>query len=119
MKTDQPRVIESPTGQGEIIKKGKTVAVALYTLAITEKKTGAGKGRQSVTGELLIVQGESNLLDGSAFVLKLRDGRRWPFYVRSGNPVSKIYQCVGRGNFKKNAPAGGASVHSQFLHSRQ
>jgi len=98
-------VVESPTGRGAVIKGDKTIAIAQYFLVITQEIISDGRGGtipgvEVITGRIVIVEGESNLADGSSLQLKMIDGRIWPFFAKSGNTVDKVFDCVGRGNFE-------------------
>jgi hypothetical protein len=66
---------------------------------------GNGKGGyipslKDVNGQIVVVDGEVNLVDGKVLTLCLADGRTWPFFAARGDPIKKVFDCRSSGSLE-------------------
>ena len=52
---------------------------------------------KDVSGQIIVEEGESNLVNGQTMILDLADGRTWPFYAARGDNCRKIFECKSSG----------------------
>ncbi len=103
------RVIESPTGVGELRKAGEHLAGVSYRLQvrqefmISESVSGQEEipGIQEISGEVTVTEAERmqvqvlrSMSSGELLTLHLSDGRRLNVYATKGDPLSGTYRVV-------------------------
>jgi hypothetical protein len=102
MTTKRLRTLETPTGKGKVVKDGVPIADVTYTLLVKQEylisKSLTGEeelpGQKEISGQIRVIAGERDLMDGSILTLQLADDRQWQFFARSGDPVSGQYSAV-------------------------
>ncbi len=98
------KTLETLKGIGAVYREDKWIASVNYSITITQEiiisRSVSGSqelpGVQEITGVLAVLEGESNLTDGTPMILHLVDGRQWEFFATRGNPVSGEYLAVNR-----------------------
>ena len=95
-------ILERLAGIGEVTRAGELIARVTYSLEVSQDLIGAGKGGfiknlKNVTGQITVVEGEIDLVDGKILNLILEDGRKWPFFAAGGDPVKSTFDCRSDG----------------------
>lgn len=98
------RIIDRLTGRGGVERDGQIIRDVDYEIIIslrtaeagTGAETGVSAGTPEARGRLRVLEGKRSLIEGD-LTLCLTDGRRWPFIVTNGNPVSALYMVVQAG----------------------
>lgn len=98
----QKQILERPAGIGEVTRDDKVIATVKYSLEVTQDLVSNGMGEFSlstkdVSGQIIVEEGESNLVNGQTMILGLADGRTWPFYAARGDNLRKIFECKSSG----------------------
>ena len=100
MSGNDPTLVESPSGIGELRRGGKRLAKVFYYLEVRREAGAAGP--VEVSGELTVSQDEpmqasivSGLHSGELLTLVLGDGRQLEFQASQGSPMEKQYHIAG------------------------
>jgi hypothetical protein len=102
MELKKYKMLEAPHGVGKVYKDDREIARVNYQLQIKQEfiieKSSSGEeetpGLKEITGQINIIEGERNLIDGSVLTLYLSDNRKWQFFTNRGNPISGNYVAV-------------------------
>ena len=88
--------LERVNGSGMVLAGDKEIARALYILRVNQTMIRSGQddlpGEISISGHLLILDGEKGLPNIGPLTLVLEDGRKWEFVITSSNRSSGDYQ---------------------------
>jgi hypothetical protein len=88
-----------------VFRGDRVIATVKYSLEVSQNIIGKGKGRyipglKDVNGQIVVVDGEANLVDGKVFTLCLADGRTWPFFAARGDLIKKVFDCRSNGSLE-------------------
>jgi len=95
--------LESPSGAGEVWIGDDRIAKVTYSLnieqevLITEAFDGTEEidGQKSVSGSIVVTEGETYLLGKENLILILQDGRRIRFFIKQGLSGEFVIQPSG------------------------
>jgi hypothetical protein len=90
----QKKLIESLKGNGKVYKGGISISDVHYTLSVWQEYYDDIPGQKEINGVITVMRGQKDISDGSVYILKLADERKWQFFARSGNPIKAIYEVV-------------------------
>jgi hypothetical protein len=102
MSERKKRIIESLTGTGNVYKDNEVISDVQYRLQITQEfiisrshsSTEELPGLKEISGQIDVISGERDLMDGNMMTLQLKDGRKWKFFAPRGDFISGSYQVV-------------------------
>jgi len=76
-----------------VYKDDERIAEVVYALQVVQE-TVDGVERQDITGQVRVVEGNRNLLNEGALVLKLSGGRKWEFLASIAMGPG-VYNVIG------------------------
>jgi hypothetical protein len=101
------KILEKPSGIGEVWEKDKQIAKVEYYLEVQQKilvtRSMSGTqeldGMKDTSGYISVISGERNLFGRDKRTLKMQDGRKIDFFVTRFSPTEKYIQIQPTGDF--------------------
>jgi len=92
--------LEHPIGVGQVTVEDEFVAMVQYRLDVlqeievieTSTSTDESVGHIRIKGQVIVLEGERILTGKNDLILHLKDGRRLPFWAKSGIPVNAVFE---------------------------
>lgn len=105
MSERKKQVVERLNGFGKVTRGEIFLSDVRYSLQIVQEiivsRSFSGTeeipGFKEISGQIAVISGEKELMDGNIMTLLLEDGRKWKFIPLSGNLITGNYQVVNAG----------------------